>query len=89
MYISESSLSLEISLKCRKLDGKLTPIIIVWFAQAGKCSGLFCHIFFSLCVFAGICLSLILIMIVLVHVCSGFPLQFYSIGVMIGVMIDG
>ena len=45
MYISESFLSLEISLKCSKLDGKLTPIIIVWFAQAGKCSGLFCHIF--------------------------------------------
>ena len=39
--------------------------------------------FFSLCVFAGIYLSLILIMIVLVHVCFGFPLQFYSIGSMI------
>ena len=28
MYISESFLSLEISLKCSKLDGKLTPVII-------------------------------------------------------------
>ena len=65
----ESFLSLEISLECSKLDGKLTPIITVWFAQAGKRSGLCCHGFFSLCIFVGIYLSMILmISVVLVHI---------------------